>query len=249
MLTETQGFVSSIVYNQVRPPKLWWSRDMCKVSVDGETLELDTFRSGIQRMIEDAWELYYSVSGGKRFADLPFENVKDQLSNDTHGYSFLSGGPFGVTPNGLLHHLIRTQHLASIDGEGHLSWDTLALRRFFGACDRLNELLSILTYILPTPSIRVSEFIDHKLRNASRNRNLHVLTGEMVLLARYHKMTNGTGLDVCTPAFYPKSLRELTFEILAGGLRECETVLAPILFGGDSEATKLYHTSVPVSAS
>jgi hypothetical protein len=53
MLTEMQKFTSSVVYGQVCPPKLWWSNDLCKVSVDGETLELDTFRLGIQQMLND----------------------------------------------------------------------------------------------------------------------------------------------------------------------------------------------------
>jgi hypothetical protein len=85
-----------------------------------------------------------------------------------------------------------------------------ALRQFFVACDKLNELLSILTYNLPSPSTRVSEFSDNKLWNDLRNQNLHMLMGEMFLLARYHKMTNATGLDICAPAFYPESLQEVT---------------------------------------
>ena len=120
----------------------------------------------------------------------------------------------------------------------------MALRRFFGACNKLNELLSILTFILPSPSTRITEFIDHKLRNALRNWGLHAIGEDMFLLARYHKMTNATGLDICVPAFYPKQLKELTLEIFAGGLQECETTLAPVLFGRDSEAAQLYHTSV-----
>jgi hypothetical protein len=244
MLTGTQKVVSSIVYSQVRPPRLWWSVDFRKVTVDGETLELDTFRSGIQRMFRAAWELYDTISGGRRFADKLPESFKDDLSNDTHGYSFLSHGPFSTAPDGLLCHLVHDRNLASVDGAGRLSWDTQALRRLFAACDKLNELLAILTFILPGLSTRVTEFVDQKLRNDLRNRGLHMLTGEMFLLARYHKMTNATGLDICVPAFYPEQLQELTLEIFAGGLRRCETVLAPVLFGRDSGAARLYHTSV-----
>jgi hypothetical protein len=106
MLTETQKFVSCLVYSQVRPPRLWWSRDLSKVSIDGETLELDAFRLGIREMIQAAWSLYNSISGGKRFADDLPENFKDDLSNDTYRYSFLSHGPFSTTLNGMLCHLV-----------------------------------------------------------------------------------------------------------------------------------------------
>lgn len=242
MLTGMQKFVSTIVYNQVRPPQLWWSDNFRKVSIDGETLELDAFRLGIQQMVQDAWKLYDSISGGKRFANKLPKNFKDDLSNDRHGYSFLSHGPFSTDPKGLLCHLFHDRNLASTDGVGRLSWNVPALRQFFGACDELNDLLAVLTYILPSPSTRITEFVDHKLRNASRNRGLHMLMGDMFLLARYHKMTNATGLDICVPAFYPEPLQELTLEIFAGGLRECETFLAPVLFERDS--AEVYQTSV-----
>jgi hypothetical protein len=54
MLTETQAFSSSIVYNQVLPPKLWWSDDCSKVSIDGETIELEVFQSRIRKMFKTA---------------------------------------------------------------------------------------------------------------------------------------------------------------------------------------------------
>lgn len=242
MLTQTQKFASSVVLSQVCPPKLMWSKEFDKVSVGGETLELDTFRSGIQNMLQTAWELYDYISGGNRFADDLPKNFKDDLSNDQHGYSFLSHGPFSKTPNGLLCHLVRNWNLASVDGARRLSWDMHALRRFFGACGQLNTLLAVLTYILPSTSTRITEFVDQKLRNDLRNRGLHMHMDEMFLLARYHKMTNATGFDICTPAFYPKPLQDLTLEIFAGGLRECETILAPVLFG--SKSAGLYHMSV-----
>jgi hypothetical protein len=250
MLTDMQKVVSSIAYKQVLPPRLFWSEDYRQVSVDGETLKLDRFRLGIQQMIRAIWDKYNSISGGRRFADNLPETFKDDLSNDTRGYSFLSNGPYTKTPHSLLYHLARGQNLASIDGEGRLSWDVPALRRFFKACDEINNLLAILTFILPSSSTRVTEFIDNKLRNASQNRSLHMLMQEMFLLSGYHKMTNATGLDACTPAYYPEPLQELTLEIFAGGLRDCETILAPILFGRDSDAAELYHTSVsPVFSS
>lgn len=242
MLTEMQAFVSSVAFKQVLPPKLFWSEDCREVSADGETLKLDSFRSGIQQMIRAIWDRYDSISGGRRFADNLPKTFKDDLCNDTRGYSFLSNGPFTKAPHGLLHHLVTGQKLASINSEGHLSWEIPAVRRFFRVCDEINELLAILTFILPSSSTRVTEFIDNKLRNASRRRGLYMLMEEMFLLSGYHKMTNATGLDACIPAFYPEQLQELTLEIFAGGLRDCETVLAPILFGRDSNAAELYHT-------
>jgi hypothetical protein len=246
MLTDMQKFVSTIVFNQVCPPRLWWSDDFSKLGIDGKTLRLVNFRLGIRQMFQDAWALYDSITGskGKRYADKLPKDFEDDLTDDTHGYSFLSHGPFSTTSNGLLGDLVHHWKLVSVDGLECLSWDMQALRGFFGKCNELNELLSVLTYILPSPSTRVTEFIDNKLRNDLRSRNLHMLMGEMFMLARYHKMTNATGLDICIPAFYPEELQELTLEVFAGGLRQCETTLACAFFGERSEAAKLYHTSV-----
>jgi len=235
MLTNTQSIVSTIVFNQVCPPRLWWSEDITQVCIDGETLALDAFRSGIKRLLEKAWELYDSIAGkGNRFADNLPKNFKDDLLDNTNGYSFLADGPYTQAPGTLLDRIMRTCNLTLLDGEGRFSWDRMAVHALFATFDELNAILSMLTYILPCPSTRITEFLDHKLRNASRNRNLHMLGGEMFLLARYHKMTNITGYDICIPAFYPGVLQELTLEIFAGGLREVEIYLASVVFGSDA---------------
>jgi hypothetical protein len=240
MLYETQQFVSSIVYRQVRPPRLWWSDDLTEVTVDGETLNLETFRSGIRLMLDKAWELYDSITGGQRFTtELPL-TFKDELAKDTHGYSFLSHGPFTTTPNALLRYLIQDQNLAAVDGMGRLSWNLPGLRRFFDTADQLNTMLSGLTFILPTISTRVTQFTDHKIRNDLRARNLHLLGNEMFLLARYHKMSSQTGFDTCFPAFYPEPLQDLTVEIMAGGLRDCEVIFSSVLYS--AEAAQRYRT-------
>jgi hypothetical protein len=80
------------------------------------------------------------------------------------------------------------------------------------------QLLSMLTYSLPSSSTQITEFLDHKLWNASHNRDLHMLGDEKFLLAQYHKMTNATGFNICVPAFYPEALQDLTLEIFARGL-------------------------------
>ena len=107
MLTEMQQFTSSLVYNQVRPPKVVWSEDVQRVSVDGETLRVDKLRSGIQLALESAWDIYDSIGGGKRYADNLPDSFSDNLPNDTHGYSFLSHGPFTRHRHALLRHIIQ----------------------------------------------------------------------------------------------------------------------------------------------
>jgi hypothetical protein len=233
-LYELQQFASSLAFNQIRPPRLWWSESFDEVSVDGATLNLAKFRAGIDLLIKTTWEMYDGLTGGKRFVDRIPENFVDRLPNDTHGYSFLSHGPFTSNPHGLLQHLVKDLDLAFVDGYGRLSWNIPALRRFFDTSDQMNTLHSVLAFILTSPSNRVTQFTDYKFKNDLRPRNLHMLQQEMFLLSRYNKMTNLTGYDECIPCFYPKRLQDLTLELLAGGLRECEVLFSSILYGPEA---------------
>jgi hypothetical protein len=80
------------------------------------------------------------------------------------------------------------------------------LQSLFATFDKLNVLLAVLTYLLPTTSIQITEFIDQKQWNILRRKNLHMLIGKMFMLTKYHKMISTTWLDICVPAFHPEPL-------------------------------------------
>jgi len=64
MLTEIQKLISSIAYKEVCPLRLWWSDNLCKVNVNGDTLKLNSFRLEIQQMLQATWKLYNNISRG-----------------------------------------------------------------------------------------------------------------------------------------------------------------------------------------
>jgi hypothetical protein len=245
LLYEMQQYVSSIVFNEPRPPNVWWSEDLKAVTVAGETLDFDIFRNGIQQMIEEFWKLYDEATGGRRVVDDQVMHFNDDLCDDTRGYSFLTHRLSTKFRNDLLRGLIEERKLAAVDADGRLSWNIPALHKFFLLCDKINIFLSILTYILPTINSRLTQFLDNKIRNDLRPRNLFMLQNEMLLITRYHKMTNQTGLDTCIPVFYPEALQDMTLEVFAGGLRNCQEVLSHALYGAD--AAYNYHTYVTSS--
>ena len=189
---------------------------------------MEDFRSGIQKMIQIAWQLYNPISGGQRFADKLPVDFKDNLTNVTYGYSFLSHGPFSTTPQGLLMHLVHGWSLVSLDGGGCLGWTNQPYSASWMS-NELNNILSILTFILPGLSTQVMEFVDHKLWSASWCWCLYMIIGEMFLLSWHHKMTNIMELDIWVPVFYPKPQQDLTLKIFAGGLWDCKPAL-PLLW-------------------
>src|SRR5262245_20755295 len=143
MLTETQQYVSSIVYGQLRPPRIWWSEDYESLTIDGETLHLNLFRPGLDQMFQDMWDILFSITGTKeRFANKLLSHFTDNLANTTQWYSWLSHGPFSENRYSLLTHLIKYLNLATVDGASRLSWNLPAIRSFFLKCDLLNDNLA-----------------------------------------------------------------------------------------------------------
>lgn len=240
MLFETQQYTTSMVMGQVHPVSVYWTPDYTKISTAGETMDMDRFRQAIQGLFGDAWTALLEITGGNKFA---IHNLcyKDDLRNDTRGYSFLDHGPFTAKPYALLCYLVdkSTWNIADVDSDGKLWWNIPALREILSKMAALNNILALLCFIVPSMATRLTQFIDDKLRNDQRLRNLHMIVQEMISFTRYHKMTNLTGQDVAVPAFYPEALRDLMLEYTTGGLRECEELFSRVVDG--PEAASYYH--------
>lgn len=240
MAYETQQYVTSLVLNQIKPPNVWWSEDYQTLTCQGHILQMSQLRTGIQMIISQCWELYDTITKGRRFATKLPEYFEDNLPRADRGYSFLSHGPFTDQPHAFLTYLTSSESpwkIADIHGTA-ISWNVAVLRDFLSATSQFNQHLSWLTFVLPATGKRVSQHEQDKYTNDARSRNLHFILNDMINITSYSKMTNQTGLDVCVPSFYPAALKDLTLEYLAGGMRDCETLLSR--FAYDEEASSLY---------
>ena len=112
-----------------------------------------------------------------------------------------------------------------------MSWNHQNIKALLALCVEFNKHVGVLCYILPSVSSRVTEFLATKYTNDTRTRNLFMMIKEMVQLSTYLKMTNQTGLDICTPAFFPECLKEIMLEYLCRGLRDCEIMLSKFVHG------------------
>ena len=241
MAYEHQAFTSSLVFAQVRPPNVWWSADFKTITCDGDILTMDSVREAIQKLIAEAWELYDQITGGRRFATHLPKEFADDINNLTRGYSFLHCAQFTDRPNEFLLYLCSPDspwNIGTVYNGETMSWNVPDIQQFLALTAKFNKTLSVLCFLCPTISTRVTEFLAGKFANDARRRNLFMLLSEMVDLRGYHKMTNQTGLDVCKPVFYPEPLKDLVLEYLAGGMRTCESLLAKYAYG--EEAQMLY---------
>jgi hypothetical protein len=235
-----QQFTSSLSFNHVRTPKLFWSDDLDRVTISGETLVLSQFRSGILRLLEDTQDLLDRLTGGKHFvAKLP-ENIRDDLPNTTRGYSWLEHGPFTDVPHAYLSYLIQSSEweLAYLNDSGSISWNVIALHEVMDLFAQLNANIMLLNYIFTDN--RATQLADQQIRNALQPRNLYHALSDMFWLTRRTKTSNLTGRDACIPAFLPPVLVDIMVQYLAGGIREVEEIFSGILYPAESVAH--YHT-------
>ncbi|KAG0696939.1 hypothetical protein DFH29DRAFT_1004189 [Suillus ampliporus] len=202
MIYEMQQYASSLAFNQTQEAKVF-------------------LREGIQDLMRDMTSRYRALTQSDNVVTKMPDQVKDDLTNATRGYSFMSEKPFFEKRHSLL-----------------LSWWSIKelLRRTLLIWEPAYHLLYITTHI----SSRGTQFIDHQISNADRHRNLFMQGAEMFLLTGYSKKTSITDRDSCTPGFVPKDLAFWVLELLGGGLRTAEAILAGVAYGKDAE--HLYRT-------
>ena len=68
MVYEQQQYTLSIVYNEFRPPRIFWDAGISKVSIEGETPDLVVSREGLQKIIIRVADLIDKINGGRIFA-------------------------------------------------------------------------------------------------------------------------------------------------------------------------------------
>lgn len=228
MAFETQQFTTSLVHSQIQPLNMWWGPDCKTVTCEGHSFPMDDLRSGMQDLISHCWVLYDKITLGQRFATKLPEIIQDDITMDERGYSFLYHGPYTKKPHTFLTYLYSTispYNVGTVRGNA-MHWDVTSLCELLANTAEFNKLLTVLCFILPAIYTRVSEFLVSKFTNDSCMRTLVVMLKELVHISIYHKTTNQTGLDVCIPAFFPESRKELVLGYLAGGLRDCETMFS-----------------------
>lgn len=241
-ILDTQGYVSSRVYKEVRPPNCWVSDDAQTYVVGTSALHLDTLRAGLKRLVADIWDLYLGIVG-ERFALGTPHDVEDDLSNSSRDYSFLSEEPFVSHRHDLFHHLVKTHHLCVLDSNGRISWNTAAVEALLGRCANIWRLLSYAQSFFGQISIRLRQYMEYRLVNNDRLRSGIWQAGELLHLLPDHKSSKLTQQDRYLPAFTPPELNELWFELLGGGLREAEALFVFLL--EDVAAAHTHRTSVP----
>lgn len=235
-----QQYASSLAFNQVKEPNVYVDPDVKSITIGTQTMEMDKLREGMQVILGDFKKRYSALTDDNVVLKRMPDHVKDDHTNTTRGYSFLSEEPFYQKRHSLFFFLVDYYNLAMVDNEGRLSWNIPGIKELLRRTSRVWEPLYHLLYITTHISCRGTQFIDHQVCNADRNRNLFVGGNEMFILTGYSKKTGITDRDSCTPGFVPKDVSFWVLELLGGGLRTAEAILDGVAYG--EEAEHLYRT-------
>jgi len=240
MLYDMQKFASSIAYSQVKEPNVYVSADFRSITIGVHTMQLDDLRNGIKDLLNEVEIRYTAFTKGNRFIDAMPDDLTDDLTDTTRGYSFLSEDRFKQKQHSLFYFLVEQYDLAMVDNTGRIGWNVPQIKELLRDSLHVWAPLIHLLYITTHISSRGTQFIDHQITNADRHRNLFVQLDEMFLLTTYSKTTSVTDHDSCTPGFLPKQVAYWLLEFLGGGLRNAESILAGIAYG--PEAEHIYRT-------
>lgn len=246
-LFELQQFASSLAYSQVAEPQVYVDPTYQWISIGEQTLHLQNLRDGMQKLIQTAKDAYLCLSGDGAWVGLQTGlKVVDDLSNMRRGYSFLDEPPFRNEKHDFFLSLVERRRLGAVMVDGTWTWDHVAMRELLDTADRVWGHVIHALYVGAHLSTRVTQFLQHQIRNSDRPRNLFFQGKEGFLFTRYSKTTHLKGRDSCIPAFLPEPLRELLLVLLGSGFREAQAILAGVVYG--EEARWLYRTYVSFTA-
>jgi Superfamily II DNA helicase len=160
------------------------------------------------------------------------------MNQQRRGYSWLDNGSF-VKERVLLQILLNDKETElCTKGIGGLIFNTGKMMNILESTSKINMALAILCHCLPGQPSRISEFVEHKIRNSTRPRTFFRLHGSDWLVTRRVKYENLIRLDVFIPSKLPPELQALLdFYLLV--VRPLEIDLARQLWGMD--VAVLYH--------
>ncbi|KAJ6467177.1 hypothetical protein C8R47DRAFT_931389, partial [Mycena vitilis] len=208
-VTDIQRWASSIAINTVRPPSTLVSPDGMTITHGGATLRVADYRAGLKHALQDlTLQLGELLFGFSVPLDMP-ENLVDDWSNSTRGYSFVNNHDF-IPSDSFFQHLLRSKDadLTYTDPDGRLCFKQPSINRIVGMDTKFMANLGPAT--ASTSSIsRIAEFLDGKIKNATRERTLMANGGDLWLVTRRRKWENLVKHAVFDPHLVPEPMRDI----------------------------------------
>jgi hypothetical protein len=173
-IVDYQRFASALVMSQSSPPETRVSADGLAVSYKEHTLHVPQWIKGLHTIQDETKNLIDKLCHGYEISlEIP-DDVPDDWTEVTRGYSWIDNGKFVQDNRPLLKILMGDKDLriATVDRGGNLQYNTSAIMKIMKSTSAINGNLSFLAFTTPGQPSRSTEFVDHKIRNSTRPRTI-----------------------------------------------------------------------------
>ena len=183
-----------------------------KIAYKEHKLEVELWRKALaglaDRLTAKMDALCYNQDFGLHVPD----RIPDDWSNTARSYGWIDNADFVPDKLGLLHHMIKDEslRLASINSEGKLELKSAAMWDFLGRTADINRDLSLLCFFVNSQNTRISEFVEHKHRNSTRERTVFYddFTHSIWMVTRRTKTKQETFIPLKCPPLVTDLLRK-----------------------------------------
>jgi len=169
------------------------------------------------------------------------ETIKDEISNNNAGYSFVSD-PANELSDAYLD-LSRRACLASFDGlMTDDSWDMDAVKRYLALHHEMLRLLMLLIHLTAGQAARGTEMLAVEHRNGpSTLRGICVYSGTIIVITRHHKCRRATNNEFQVARFLPREVATLFYQYLAY-IRPFTCMIRRVCLGVDVDSSLLFFS-------
>ena len=231
-ISELQSYASSLVMREPQAPNVTISADVQTFSVFGKPLSLPQFRAGLQNLIKDTEERMIKIMKGSPIPYKIPDDLEDNMSNTTRGYSWRKNGHFTEVSDPLLQRYLDDPDsgLAYIGPDGRFYFHSGKARQLLEELSIINRNLYLLHDTGNSQAVRSTSLGDLGLANGWRRRGHFRDFGINRLILQYTKTTNTKGADSFIPLLMASHIQRLD-EMYVVIIQSFEQILAHSQWG------------------
>lgn len=237
---DLQRYASTLALSSMQPPAVTISDDRQHITYKDKTLDIEKWIQGLDQLYNDAKaELDGLLMGLEPTLTIP-DFVADDMSNASRGYSWLNN-PGMVKDRVLLEHLIATssEHVCFMPpNTSEVQFNIPFIKKFMARAASFNGQLALLCQMVAGQPTRITEFVEAKIRNSVRPRELFRAGNCLWLVTRRVKSENIKNKESFIPRKLPPRIQFLA-DVYLLVVRPLEVDFSLALW--DLETATLYY--------
>lgn len=213
-VTELQAFVTTLAHRAVLPPVTRVSPDGMYITYKHLTLSVAEQRSGLRLALAEAEKMLDDLCFQFPLRPEIPEHPQDDWGENRRGYSFVNNHTY-IPSDSFWCHLLQSPEagLTSTSADNKLTFVQPAVDRMLAQDALFQSLLAPLVFT-SSSCARPAEFVDLKIKNSTRPRNLFMHGPDFWMVTRRMKWENLVGYEVFVPLLFSPPVAPLVLKYL-----------------------------------